>query len=132
MELVQIIGSRDGCLIDVKALVLPVVLVEAVLHAGVLHELPGAGRARAGLGHRIVAALDDGEIGKLFGQALGAEDLSGVGEVLFAALGEDLHGLAPVAQEVLVLFGHGWLGGVGNLLGNGALPGVEGGLFGGA
>ena len=109
VQALQISGGRMGCLVDVHALILPAVLLQAELHACIGHELPGTSCTGMGAGFGIVTAFHQGQIGKLLGHVVGSKHALGIGQVPFGSLGDHCHGLAAVAQEdILVLpVGHG-------------------------
>ena len=106
VEFLQIIGGGLRSLVRVQTLVHPPVLIQTVFHAGIGHELPGPGGARRRFGVNPVAAFHNSQIGQLVGHAARAEDLAGIGQVLFGTLGKHAHGIAAFAQEILILAGH--------------------------
>jgi len=106
VQFLEIVGGGFGSAIGVQAFVQPPVLGQAVLHAGIGHELPGAQGPHTGFRIRTVAALNQGQIGQLFGHAARAEDLAGITQIGLGIAGKDAHGPAPLAQEVLVLQDH--------------------------
>ena len=103
VQFLEIVGGGLGGAVGVQTFVQPPVLGQAVLHAGIGHELPGAQSPHAGFRIGAVAALHQGQIGQLLRHAARTEDLAGVAQIGLGIAGKDAHGPAPLAQEVLVL-----------------------------
>ena len=102
----QVLGGGMGGAVRIHALVHPPVLRKSIDLASGGYELPHARGMAARNSQRVIAAFEIGEVGKVFGQALGAEHGLSEFQVGLGVAQEMLHSDAPLAGILYEVVAH--------------------------